>query len=998
MKTKRLLTGVFALMVVVLTIAVITSATLWETNSKALFNEGTYTDTYYNINGGYVQLNATYYVGNYTSKIHDANYDSQWNNISWTHGGYYQQPLPNFLEIEADLGGANMTNNILLFHLNANIFAGENATHIKDFSGNSNYADGIHTENVSNGKINGGFLFNAQVGEKIYVNNTVAGNFASSDAFTVLLWANISTADADVGIIQKYNLSRGWTFYTSGAKKAIIDLRADSTQYIRRRGDQVVVDNNWHLLAFTYNGSGHLDGLHFYFDGVIDDSASDNIDNLTGRQIAGSPNPIEIGILGEYGNYRLRGIIDEVSIWNRVLSQTEILNIYKRGALMLNLSVRSCNDSACDTETWVDVSDISPTNTTVADNRYFQYKFNFKTYKSTYSPLLHNVTVNYTVLNIAPTITHNSPQNNSYTQDNSALLNMSAHDMNSENMTVWVFGDGAWLTTLYNQTNESYTTHNWTALADGLHNWTAIANDGLINSTQAYSYFTVDTTDPYINVSYPVNGTDYLIYGLNTSIALNYTAIDTNIVSCWFENITSQNVTLAGCNNGTITFPYRVDASYNITLWANDSSARYSSSQVFFSANYSHGVMNNTQMNITDEQHEDIWFMIYTNSTCADDWCDNVTVKLIYDTNYCEIYFTDEDTYSLGVFGEGAVITQNWTARCNLVGSFRQNFIFSVNYTVQNLSFSYSSQNVSIFTTIGKKHYEWVDIAKKQIDGGDTQTLFVSIEDPKGSYVSGEIVNATVYYPNETIWIQDETFTEFVPGLYRLRFTVPSAPIGEYAVLFENNFWIMKSFLITTAIDGTGGGAGTGGGGSGSSESTVVSTHVMSKGLNIEPEALDLFLIPQISKKIQQIQIKNMDNEDYIVHLSVSDDLVGITSFSMNDFALGAGAIETVEASFYPTAEKTEGRLIISYGDETQYVDVSIEKTDNVLIMLAEPVSANMPIPKIMFVAMLSFLAFALFYLRVPPNSRSRAKYAGMVGLVIAIFFFTFAVMPAVMV
>lgn len=996
MRKIRVLTFIFAMLVVALTIAV-AGAVLWETNSKATFNEGAYTDTYYNTSNGYVQLNATYYVGNYTSKIYDANYDSQWNDIYWTQGGYYQRPLPNNNGVETELGGVNMTNNILLFHLDANISSGENATHIKDFSGNSNYADGVHTDNVTNGKIGGGFLFNAEVNEIVYVNNTVAGNFTSSQAFTVLLWANLSTADVDVGIIQKYNLSRGWAFYTSGLGKAIVDLHADSTQYIRRRGDYVLVDNTWHLLAFTYNGSGYLDGLHFYIDGKRDDSTSSNNDNLTGRQIAGSPNPIQIGILGSYGNYRLQGIVDEVSIWNRALSSDEILTIYKRGTLRLNLSVRSCNDSACDTEAWTDVSDISPTNTTVADNRYFQYKFDFKTYNTSFSPRLYNVTVNYTVLNIAPTVTHNSPQNNSYTQENSAFLNMSAYDMNSENMTVWIFGDGAWLTTLYNQTNESYTTYNWSSLSDGLHNWSAIANDGLINSSQPYSYFTVDTADPYLNVSFPVNGTDYLIYGLNTILDLNYTATDTNIVSCWFENITSQNVTLVGCENGTITFPYRVDASYNITVWVNDSSARYTSSQVFFSVNYSHGVMNNTQMNMTDEQHEDIWFVVYTNSTCADDWCDNVTAKLTYDTTYCELYFSDDDAVSLGVFGEGAVISQNWTARCNLVGTFRQNFEFSVNYTVQNLSFSYTAQNISIFTTIGKKHYEWVDIAKKQIDGGDTQTLFVSIEDPKGSYVSGEIVNATVFYPNTTIWIQDETFTEFVPGLYRLRFTVPSAPVGEYAVLFENNFWIMESFLITTAIDGTGGGVATGGGGSESSGSVVISTHMMSKGLKLEPEALDLYFIPQITKKTQQIQIKNMDNEDYVVHLAVSDDLIGITSFNMNDFILGAGAIETVEASFTPTAEKTEGRLIISYGDETQYLDVSIEKTDNVFVMLTEPVSESYPIPRIMFAFMLTLLAFMLFYLRVPPNSRSTAKYAGMIGLTVVIFAFTFAFLPAIL-
>ena len=46
------------------------------------------------------------------------------------------------------------------------------------------------------------------------------------------------------------------------------------------------------------------------------------------------------------------GTIDEFAIWNRSLSDSEIEDIYLRGAVALNLSVRSCDDDACDTETW----------------------------------------------------------------------------------------------------------------------------------------------------------------------------------------------------------------------------------------------------------------------------------------------------------------------------------------------------------------------------------------------------------------------------------------------------------------------------------------------------------------------------------------------------------------------------------------------------------------------------------------------------------------------
>jgi len=45
-------------------------ATEWNTNSKSNFDEGIYNQTFYN-DSGFVQLNATYTTGNYTSKIFD---------------------------------------------------------------------------------------------------------------------------------------------------------------------------------------------------------------------------------------------------------------------------------------------------------------------------------------------------------------------------------------------------------------------------------------------------------------------------------------------------------------------------------------------------------------------------------------------------------------------------------------------------------------------------------------------------------------------------------------------------------------------------------------------------------------------------------------------------------------------------------------------------------------------------------------------------------------
>ena len=78
------------------------------------------------------------------------------------------------------------------------------------------------------------------------------------------------------------------------------------------------------------------------------------------------------------------GYLDEVLVFNRSLSPQEVKNIYKRGVLRLNLSIRSCDDSDCDGESFSEVlnynsSGIKLNESITPMNGYFQYKFVFNT-------------------------------------------------------------------------------------------------------------------------------------------------------------------------------------------------------------------------------------------------------------------------------------------------------------------------------------------------------------------------------------------------------------------------------------------------------------------------------------------------------------------------------------------------------------------------------------------------------------------------------------------
>ena len=87
---------------------------------------------------------------------------------------------------------------------------------------------------------------------------------------------------------------------------------------------------------------------------------------------------------------------------------------------------------------------------------------------------------------------------------------------------------------------------------------------GNINDTEQV-IFGIDITLPIINITHPVGANDYFLLGNNET--LNWTVIDANLDSCWF-NYNNTNTTLT-CGDNTTSFLY-VQNVNNLTFYAND--------------------------------------------------------------------------------------------------------------------------------------------------------------------------------------------------------------------------------------------------------------------------------------------------------------------------------------------------------------------------------------------------------------------------------------------
>lgn len=333
--------------------------------------------------------------GIYTSKILDATGYSKWENISWETEVPYGQELPSnqVLETGNFIRGMDMTGNLGLWHMN------ESAGNIVDSSGNGN-----------NGTVNGGVAYSqpGKMGTALSFNGSDSYVFIPNhsslnpeDELTLLAWVNWDIDPAlglsHASIINKYGDNQYRLHHTNSNSAFEFAVRTAPN------GDRWVNSVTkpqagvWYFVVGTYDGSD----LKIYVNGNLENTASHGGDLVT------STSDLNIGRRTSNDRF-FDGTIDEVAIFDRALSSQEIEDIYKRGVLNLDINVRSCNDNTCDTEIWKDLDDSSPQNLStngVSDNQYFQYKFDFDSDDTDFTPQLYDVTVEYNMPPDVPTNT-----------------------------------------------------------------------------------------------------------------------------------------------------------------------------------------------------------------------------------------------------------------------------------------------------------------------------------------------------------------------------------------------------------------------------------------------------------------------------------------------------------------------------------------------------------------------------------------------------------------
>ena len=199
--------------------------------------------------------------------------------------------------------------------------------------GNHPYLQGTNFfhSNYSTTGISGNALsFDAASSHKIYLNFDSHMDLERTDAFSIFCW--IKTSNADSYIISKMLSSSqtGYymaTFHSTG--KLTVNLANTTTtnelREVTTTADELD-DDQWHQVGFTYDGSSSSAGLKLYIDGQ-EKTTDVSYDNLSSTIL--NDDKAYLGARDGLGSDRFDGLMDDIRIYNKVLSASEILELYQ---------------------------------------------------------------------------------------------------------------------------------------------------------------------------------------------------------------------------------------------------------------------------------------------------------------------------------------------------------------------------------------------------------------------------------------------------------------------------------------------------------------------------------------------------------------------------------------------------------------------------------------------------------------------------------------------
>ncbi len=197
-----------------------------------------------------------------------------------------------------------------------------------DFFGAATGTCGAACPIATAGKIGGAQLFNGT--DEVSVADDNSFDWGSSDSFSIEFWMKTpgsSTCDGNQVVVGRNDSSTGlqwWVGCSGSGGMADFNLYDTSGSGTFVKGVTDLTDGQWHHVVAVRDGVANK--IDIYVDGVKEGSADG-----TYSYGFGSDRPLNIGWLSQSPYYRFDGTVDDVAIYNRALSDTEIMQHFHDG-------------------------------------------------------------------------------------------------------------------------------------------------------------------------------------------------------------------------------------------------------------------------------------------------------------------------------------------------------------------------------------------------------------------------------------------------------------------------------------------------------------------------------------------------------------------------------------------------------------------------------------------------------------------------------------------
>ena len=171
-------------------------------------------------------------------------------------------------------------------------------------------------------------------------------NFEWTDPFSASVWINTEKRKKGFGQTimgttgGKNNFWRGWDLYLDDQN--FINLRLVSAlpgNLIHIKSKDSILKNNWTHLSFSYDGLGKADGTNLFVNGskiknqVLVDNLYKTIKPVSSSGIKLEKRELKIGVSndGSSGDNKIfKGLVDDIVVYNRALTDYEIGHIYNQ--------------------------------------------------------------------------------------------------------------------------------------------------------------------------------------------------------------------------------------------------------------------------------------------------------------------------------------------------------------------------------------------------------------------------------------------------------------------------------------------------------------------------------------------------------------------------------------------------------------------------------------------------------------------------------------------